>query len=167
MLFRSGGRIHIEGKGGYRRSVSFGPATVAALERWLLTREDFADDKQKAMFVSVSDFRNPGGAIQSPAIKARIRVILREAGVKNGKPRMFRVTFATSLYDDNVDLETIRQILGHRDINTTLRYISVSEKQLKTSMSRQRIDGVLKQGVRMPLWVQKKMGQTNREELAG
>jgi integrase len=55
--------------------------------------------------------------------------------VKAGLPRMrwhdLRASTATLLIEMGVDLETVRRILGHRDIATTLRYIGQTPTALR------------------------------------
>ena len=62
------------------------------------------------------------------------RVVKRYAKLGNVRRwgvHVFRVTFATLLYDDGVDIERIRILMGHESIETTRRYISVSQRNRK------------------------------------
>lgn len=57
--------------------------------------------------------------------EAIIYIVLRratEAGIANVTPHDFRRTFATNLLDARIDLVTVRDLMGHADINTTAGY---------------------------------------------
>ena len=57
-------------------------------------------------------------AVKEAAKKAKIQ--------KHVTPHVLRHCFATHLYESGVDIETIRQLMGHKDIETTMIYIHVA-----------------------------------------
>lgn len=58
-----------------------------------------------------------------PTIELHWREICERAGVKGVKPHRARHTFATYMLRAGADIETVRDLLGHRSINTTARYL--------------------------------------------
>jgi site-specific recombinase XerD len=44
-----------------------------------------------------------------------------------GKPHNFRRTFATTLYENGIDLMTIKEMLGHSSIETTKKYVTSNQ----------------------------------------
>ena len=69
-----------------------------------------------------------------------VRHILNEIGkranIKNVHPHRFRRTFATGLADRGMDIQEIRKLLGHSNINTTLEYVYTSDDKAHASYLR-------------------------------
>ena len=59
-----------------------------------------------------------------------------EANIANCKPHDFRRTFVTRLLESGVDINTVRQLVGHSDIQTTARYDLRDEKEQKRALKR-------------------------------
>ncbi|MGB3860821.1 MAG: tyrosine-type recombinase/integrase [Candidatus Aminicenantaceae bacterium] len=50
-----------------------------------------------------------------------IKKLTRELGIKNANIHTFRHTFASYLIMNGVDIVTVKELLGHSDITTTMR----------------------------------------------
>lgn len=70
---------------------------------------------------------NPGG------VRYILNTIAKRAGVDNVHPHRFRRTFATGLADRGMDIQEIRKLLGHSNINTTLEYVYTSDEKAHAS----------------------------------
>lgn len=160
------GAVKFCGKGAKERMLTFEGPAVVVLRDWLLCRDDLGVIDQDAVFVGLS------GAHKSRRLKqSGYRDILYRAA-KTARMRnpvkgylglhKMRVTFATDMYDDGVDLETLRILMGHEDINTTRQYLAISQRQISTRMPSTRQNELLGKIMKEPAYVTKK-----RQQLTG
>jgi len=113
------------GKGGKDRTIPIGPVLLRVLE--LVPRERRRPD------AAVIDVER-GRAYSSPKTLAHV--------FERWLPRLgyditahqLRHTFATELLRDGIDLETIRQLLGHSSLETTQRYLLTDASRLRDAV---------------------------------
>jgi integrase/recombinase XerD len=78
----------------------------------------------------------PGRPIAPPTIFHACRNAARKAGIaKPVHPHSLRHAFATHLLEDGVNLLVIRDLLGHRNLKTTERYLHVADTAVRSTRS--------------------------------
>ena len=54
---------------------------------------------------------------------------------KNGSPHALRHSFATHLVQTGTELQTVQELMGHKDVETTKQYVHLTPKLGKTIKS--------------------------------
>jgi integrase len=64
--------------------------------------------------------------LHESAVQKAIAMAVRQAGIaKRVGPHTFRHCFATHLLEDGYDIRTVQELLGHKDVTTTMVYTHV------------------------------------------
>lgn len=120
-LTRDDEHLRVVGKGGQRRTVLLDdPALVLQLRSYLKQM----GYQHGALFRAAKN--GHGGAVSYQAIQERWAQYCAQAGV-HCTLHQLRHTHATELINGGVSLATIRKRLGHKRIQTTLRYAEQSD----------------------------------------
>ena len=114
----------IVGKGGKRRIVFFSEDALRWIRRYLGRR----DDNNPALFVTYGE--NPN-RLSRGDIPRFLKAAGKLAGLKKRvTPHLLRHTFCTNLRNNGADISLIRELAGHQDIQTTVRYYLGTDKQV-------------------------------------
>ncbi len=74
-------------------------------------------------------FINPKTKLPYTDIKKSFHSVMKEAKIDNFRFHDLRHTVATRLAESNIDLVVVKEILGHADIQTTMRYAHAVPKR--------------------------------------
>lgn len=98
---------------------------------WILKYlDERSPDLMEPLFSGIQVTTDP---ISSRGIEKVLARIGETANVTNVHPHRFRRTYATNLWRQGVPVETIKVLMGHSNIQTTLRYIDIDNTSVKES----------------------------------
>ena len=119
------GRIRVLGKGGREREIALNDRVVESLRAYRRARGPIAPSERF--------FRSKrGGGINRKIVYQRVKKYSRTAKiVKRVSPHTLRHTCATHLVQTDVNIVTIRDLLGHRMITSTQVYLHVTAHELR------------------------------------
>lgn len=121
-------KIRVLGKGNKERIVLFGNRCENLLERYIKESRAVLN-KKKVEYLFLNSL---GQNISVRSIENIIDKIEKEACLKFSiSPHVFRHTFATHLLDNGADLNSVKELLGHENLNTTAIYTHVSNERLR------------------------------------
>lgn len=121
--------LKVVGKGDKERIVPFGDKAENALEQYLRERgHSWASDPTTPLFVGTGEKR-----ISVRTVQNRLSKYLREVlgGKKGASPHTLRHTFGTHLLDNDADIRSIQELLGHSSISSTQIYTKVNPEKIK------------------------------------
>ncbi len=122
-------QIRIIGKGNKERIVLIDTETSESMLYYLRNiRPKFNKKKQNVYFF----INRLGNKINRQYVFQLIKEKCSEVGInKNVSPHSLRHSFATHMLNEDVDLRSVQELLGHSDISTTQIYTHVESKHLK------------------------------------
>ena len=120
--------IKVYGKGKKERIVPFGKKAKEALQIYLKNRElSYLSDRGIPLFTS-----NRGNRVSVRTVQERLYKYLKSIiGDKGASPHTLRHTFGTHLLDNDADIRSIQELLGHSSISSTQVYTSVNPEKIK------------------------------------
>lgn len=120
--------LGIIGKGKHPRTVYFSERALDWVKKYLKTR----DDDDKALFIHYRSRNGSEGRLTARSIE---RIVKKYSTLANvpffTTPHTLRHSYATDLLEQGVDLRTIQEFLGHKNIATTQIYTHVTNKRLR------------------------------------
>lgn len=114
----------VQGKGGKDRYTLLSPRVLELLRSYYL-------QYRPAQFLFNGSKR--GSAISPRTVQHAFGHALQKAGLgdKDYSVHTLRHSFATHLLDDGTDIHTIKELLGHSDIKTTMTYLHLSSRRVQ------------------------------------
>ena len=121
-------RIRVVGKGNKERIVYMGSGCKAAIDAYLIERNQIVLTDNRALFGSRDHNR-----ISVSAVHRLVKKHLLEAGLDSStlSAHKLRHTAATLMLQNGVDVKTVQEVLGHEHLNTTQIYTHIENTELK------------------------------------
>lgn len=120
--------LGIIGKGKHPRTVYFSERALDWVKKYLKTR----DDDDKALFIHYRSRNGSEGRLTPRSIERTVKKYATLANIPFfTTPHTLRHSYATDLLEQGVDLRTIQEFLGHKNIATTQIYTHVTNKRLR------------------------------------
>ena len=120
--------LGIIGKGGSPRTVYFSERSLSWIKKYLKSRKD----KEKPLFIHYRSKKDTENRLTSRSIQRIVKKYAILAGIPVfTTPHTLRHSMATDLLNQGVDLRTIQEFLGHKNIVTTQIYTHVTNKRLR------------------------------------
>jgi len=122
--------IKITRKGNKEQYLHLNGEAASTLARYLAKRPEALNGR---FFVG-----NGGGNLDRTYVYGIVRRYLKLAGINKGKrgPHILRHTFCTRLHQKGVTPFTIKDLAGHKSLNTTMRYVKIESKEQAEAVDR-------------------------------
>jgi integrase/recombinase XerC len=120
------GMLRIHGKGNKERIVPLLPIVWQALQDYLALCP-FLKEPTSPLFYGIRGKRLNVSVAEQAITHLRRALNLPESVT----PHALRHSFATHLLEENADLRTIQELLGHASLSTTQRYTKINRKKLQ------------------------------------
>ena len=114
------------GKGEAERIVYFDAKTKIHIEKYLKTRTD----NNPALFVTL---KKPHNRLGITGVEKTLQKLGQKTGIPHVHPHKFRRTLATNAINKGMPIEQVQKLLGHQQIDTTLKYALVQQKNVRIS----------------------------------
>jgi site-specific recombinase XerD len=118
--------LDVIGKGSKHRITYVSPELKQQIDEWML----FNGWREGYIFRPLR-FGIPGGRYENiDSVRERIKAVFAAFGIKMN-PHMLRHAFALNLLENGCSIRAIQKLLGHSNIETTMKYLQVTDKFLE------------------------------------
>ena len=120
------GFLRCIGKGNKERVIPLGRKDIESVKKYLQSSRIVFLGKKESEYLFISRL---GKKISRQSLWKMIKHYARDAGIKKPMwPHILRHSFATHLLEDGYDIRTVQELLGHKDLKTTMIYTHVLNK---------------------------------------
>lgn len=127
-------QIRVRGKGSKDRLLPY-PGDLRRLFHNYLAIERPAEITTSKLFVSLKG-RRRGQALTTAGLRSLFRHHRRSSRVAKANPHRFRHTFGAEMVRSGILLPALMKLMGHADINTTMRYVELSAEDVRKEFQR-------------------------------
>ena len=126
-------QLRVRGKGNKLRILPLAPEAVQLIDHYRrLERPQVAT---AALFVSLKGPAR-GTRMTLAGLRSLFRYHRKRTGIQIANPHRFRHTFASDMVRAGISLPSLKQLMGHSDIQTTLRYVQITPQDVYLQYAR-------------------------------
>jgi site-specific recombinase XerD len=126
-------QLRVRGKGNKLRFLPLAPETIQLLDHYL--RWERPNPCSAALFVLLKGLAR-GTRMTTAGLRSLFRYHRQTTGIKLAHPHRFRHTFASDMVRAGMSLPALMQLMGHADIQTTLRYVQITPQDVYLEYAR-------------------------------
>ena len=126
-------QLRVRGKGNKLRFLPLAPETVQLLDHY--RRLERPRVGTAALFVSLKGPAR-GARMTLAGLRSLFRYHRKCTGIQLANPHRFRHTFASDMVRAGISLPALMQLMGHADIQTTLRYVEITPQDVYLQYTR-------------------------------
>jgi integrase len=126
-------QLRVRGKGSKIRYLPLAPETAQLIDHYL--RMERPSPCSAALFVVLKGPAR-GTRMTYPGLRSLFRHHRSSTGVQMANPHRFRHTFASDMVRAGMSLPALMQLMGHADIETTLRYVQITAQDVYLQYAR-------------------------------
>jgi integrase/recombinase XerD len=126
-------RIVIHGKGSKDRALPVDEKTLKTLAKYLTIERPKVE--VDAVFLVLKG-RRRGRPMTLAGLRSIFRYRRRRSNVAAANPHRFRHTFANDMVRSGLSLPALQRLLGHSNIQTTMRYVNLSAEEVRDEFDR-------------------------------
>ena len=126
-------QLRVHGKGGKLRFMPLAPETTQLVDHYL--RLERPNPCSAALFVVMKGPAR-GMRMTYAGLRSLFRHHRSSTGVQLANPHRFRHTFASDMVRAGMSLPALMQLMGHANIETTLRYVQVTAQDVYLEYAR-------------------------------
>jgi integrase len=126
-------QLRVRGKGNKLRFLPLAPETAQLLDHY--RRLERPPVGTAALFVSLKGPAR-GTRMTLPGLRSLFRHHRQRTGIRIAHPHRFRYTFASDMIRGGISLPALMQLMGHADIQTTLRYVQITPQDVYRQYTR-------------------------------
>ncbi len=120
-------QLKVTGKGNKQRVIPFGDELEEALKTYVALRDRTVVRLCQAVFVT-----EKGKRMTYQQVRADVRCNLSKVSLQQKRsPHVLRHTFATAMLNNGAGIESVKKLLGHEKLETTMVYTHTTFEQLK------------------------------------
>ena len=131
-MLLSEAQLRVRGKGNKLRFLPLAPETVQLLDLYL--RLERPSLHRRAL--RLAQRTRPRNTHDSGGITILVPLPSPATGIRLANPHRFRHTFASDMVRAGISLPALMQLMGHADIQTTLRYVQVTPQDVYREYTR-------------------------------